>query len=170
MLVPYGAVYVVLRELLTTGSAGRQPDAGLMVHCGWLALVGLAAALLLLYASLMCSHVAAFRLLYGLRLRLADHIGRLSPGFLTSTSVGAVKKTMEHNVEKVETFVAHTIPDVVNVLSTVVFMFVIFFRLAFPWPSSACWPWLWRLPCSMPISWAGGHAPSPRPISMRRNA
>lgn len=34
MLVPYGAVYVVLRELLTTGSAGRQPDAGLMVHCG----------------------------------------------------------------------------------------------------------------------------------------
>ena len=132
MLVPYGAVYVVLRELLTTGSAGRQPDAGLMVHCGWLALVGLAAALLLLYASLMCSHVAAFRLLYGLRLRLADHIGRLSPGFLTSTSVGAVKKTMEHNVEKVETFVAHTIPDVVNVLSTVVFMFVIFFSLSLP--------------------------------------
>jgi len=132
MLVPYGAVYGILRELLTAGAAGVQPESRLIVRCGWLALAGLAAALLLLYASLMCSHVAAFRLLYGLRLRLAEHIGRLSPGFLASTSVGAVKKTMEQNIEKVETFVAHTIPDVVNVLSTVVFMFVIFFSLSVP--------------------------------------
>lgn len=34
---------------------------------------------------------------------------------------------MEQNVEKIENFVAHTIPDLVNVLATIVLMFIIFF-------------------------------------------
>ena len=77
--------------------------------------------------TLMASHIAAFRILYGLRIRLSGHIGRLSLGYLNGTSTGAIKKTMEQNVEKIENFVAHTIPDLVNVLATIVLMFIIFY-------------------------------------------
>lgn len=42
-----------------------------IIRWGWIALGGLACGLVLLYASLMSSHVAAFRILYGLRIRLS---------------------------------------------------------------------------------------------------
>ena len=77
----------------------------------------------------MSSHVAAFRILYGLRVRLSEHIGKLPLGYLSNTSTGAIKKTMEQNVEKIEGFIAHTIPDLVNVVATVAVMLAVFFSL-----------------------------------------
>lgn len=61
---------------------------------------GLVGGLVLLYAALMSSHVAAFRILYGLRVRLSEHIGKLPLGYLNNTSTGAIKKTMDQNIEK----------------------------------------------------------------------
>ena len=129
MLVPYWAVYEILKELLTHGGNPAASDGAAMMRWGWIALGGLAGGLILLYAALMSSHVAAFRILYGLRVRLSEHIGRLPLGFLNNTSTGAIKKTMDQNIEKIEGFIAHTIPDLVNVMATVVVMLVIFFSL-----------------------------------------
>lgn len=129
MLIPYWSVYEILSELMTHGGDVSAVDGAGMIHWGWTAFGGLVAGLILLYAALMASHVAAFRILYGLRVRLSEHIGRLPLGYLTNTSTGAIKKTMEQNIEKIETFIAHTIPDMVNVAATVVVMFAIFFTL-----------------------------------------
>lgn len=129
MLVPYWAVYRILTELLENAGDTGGIDAGLLVKWGWIAFLGLVGGLILLYAALMASHVAAFRILYGLRVRLSEHIGRLPLGYLNGTSTGAIKKTMEQNIEKIENFIAHTIPDMVNVVATVMLMFAIFFSL-----------------------------------------
>ena len=118
MLVPYLSVYQVANELLQNAGNISQADSGHMIRWGWIAFAGLTGGLLLLYASLMASHIAAFRILYGLRIKLAEHIGRLPLGYLNGTSTGAIKKTMEQNIEKIETFIAHTIPDLVNVFFT----------------------------------------------------
>ena len=137
MLVPYWAVYKVLEELLTHGANPASVDGAGMIRWGWIAFGGLVGGLVLLYAALMSSHVAAFRILYGLRVRLSEHIGKLSLGYLNGTSTGAVKKTMEQNIEKIEGFIAHTIPDLVNVAATVAVMLVIFFSLD-PWLTAVC--------------------------------
>lgn len=129
MLVPYWAVYEILNELLSHGGNAATADAAKMTAWGWTAFGALVAGLVLLYAALMSSHVAAFRILYGLRVRLSEHIGKLPLGYLTNTSTGSIKKTMEQNIEKIETFIAHTIPDLVNVLATVAVMLTIFFTL-----------------------------------------
>lgn len=50
MLVPYWAVYEVLRLLLTGNAASGE-----MVHWGWVAFGGLVAGLVLLYLALMAS-------------------------------------------------------------------------------------------------------------------
>lgn len=137
MLVPYLSVYQVLDELLKNAGNVTASDSGYMIRWAWIAFIGLAAALLLLYGGLMASHVAAFRILYGLRVRLSEHIGRLPLGYLNGTSTGAIKKALEQNVEKIENFVAHTIPDLVNAATTVIVMFVIFFSLN-GWMAAVC--------------------------------
>ena len=129
MLVPYWAVYEILKELLSHGSNLSASDGTGITYWGWVAFGGLVGGLVLLYAALMSSHVAAFRILYGLRVRLSEHIGKLPLGYLNNTSTGAIKKTMDQNIEKIEGFIAHTIPDLVNVIATVVVMLVIFFSL-----------------------------------------
>ena len=129
MLVPYWAVYEILKELLSHGVNPAASDGTYMMRWGWIAFGGLVGGLVLLYAALMSSHVAAFRILYGLRVRLSEHIGKLPLGYLNNTSTGAIKKAMDQNIEKIEGFIAHTIPDLVNVVATVAVMLVIFFSL-----------------------------------------
>lgn len=129
MLVPYWAVYEILKELLSHGVNPAASDGTCMMRWGWIAFGGLVGGLVLLYAALMSSHVAAFRILYRLRVRLSEHIGKLPLGYLNNTSTGAIKKTMDQNIEKIEGFIAHTIPDLVNVVATVTVMLVIFFSL-----------------------------------------
>ena len=127
MLVPHWAVYEVLKELLTHGKSPASVDEAGMIRWGWIAFCGLIGGLVLLYAALMSSHVAAFRILYGLRVRLSEHIGKLSLGYLNNTSTGAIKKTMEQNIEKIEDSSPTRFPTV-NVVATVVVMLVIFSR------------------------------------------
>ena len=129
MLVPYWAVYEILKQLLSHGVNPAVSDGTCMIRWGWIAFGGLVGGLVLLYAALMSSHVAAFRILYRLRVRLSEHIGKLPLGYLNNTSTGAIKKTMDQNIEKIEGFIAHTIPDLVNVVATVTVMLVIFFSL-----------------------------------------
>lgn len=137
MLVPYWAVYEVLKELLTHGGNPAASDGSSMIRWGWIAFGELVGGLVLLYAALMSSHIAAFRILYGLRVRLSEHIGRLPLGYLNNTSTGAIKKTMDQNIEKIEGFIAHTIPDLVNVVATVAVMLAIFFSLD-AWLTAVC--------------------------------
>lgn len=137
MLVPYAAVYFILKELLEHAAEPSMADGAMMVRWGIIALCGLLGSLVMMYAGGMVSHVAAFRILYGLRVRLSAHIGRLPLGWLNGTSTGAVKKTMEQNVEKVETFIAHQLPDLVHVAVTTLFMIVVMFLLNV-WLAIAC--------------------------------
>ena len=137
MLIPYLAVYQVLNNLLENVGEINNVDKEYLTDWGWIAFAGLIGGLLLLYGALMSSHMAAFRILYGLRVRLSEHIGRLPLGYLNNSSTGAIKKALEQNVEKIELFIAHTIPDLVNAAATVAVMFVLFFSLN-GWMAAAC--------------------------------
>lgn len=129
MLVPYVSVYFILAELLRHTADITQANGVRMIRWGGIALGGLVLGMVFLYLGIMASHIAAFRILYGLRVQLAAHIGKLHLGYLSRTSTGAVKKTLEQNVEKIEKFVAHQIPDMVGVAATVIIMFSAMFFL-----------------------------------------
>jgi ATP-binding cassette subfamily B protein len=137
MLIPYLSIYFILKELLQNAPFPSLIHRAEVIRWGIIALAGLAGGLAAMYAGGMCSHIAAYRILYGLRLRLASHIGRLSLGYLNGTSIGAVKKNLEMNVEKIESFIAHQLPDMVNVAVTVVVMLLAMFYLN-PWLALAC--------------------------------
>ncbi|QJD82684.1 ABC transporter ATP-binding protein [Cohnella herbarum] len=137
MLVPYASVFFILKELLEHAAFPASADGEKMIRWGIIALIGFATGLITTYAGGMIAHIAAFRILYGLRVKLADHIGKLPLGWLNGKSTGAIKKTLEQNVEKTETFIAHHLPDLVHAAVTMMLMFVVMFTLNV-WLALAC--------------------------------
>jgi ATP-binding cassette subfamily B protein len=129
--VPFIAVYYLVRELVL-GLAGG-PDTAYMIRLGFLAAGGAAAAVALYFFALMCSHVAAFTTLYALKLEFTRHIASLPLGFHTANSTGKLRKVVDENIEKLEGFIAHQLPDLAGSfampLITLVILFVFDWRL-----------------------------------------
>jgi ATP-binding cassette subfamily B protein len=67
-----------------------------------------------MYAGSLCSHLAAFRILYGLRMSLAKKLTELPMGFHLENSTGKIQKILEFNVEQTEQWIAHALPDYVS--------------------------------------------------------
>lgn len=140
-LVPFAAVYFIMKELLENAATPDLIDSTLILHWGVLALVSLLLSLAMLYASTMASHVSAFRILYGLRLKLAEHLARLPMGYHTRQSTGTIKKILEFSVEKIESFIAHQLPDFVAAAATPLIILTFMFSL----------DWRLALSCAVPI-------------------
>jgi ATP-binding cassette subfamily B protein len=111
-LAPYGVIYLVLVRLLAPdfGPGGVKDIQSLA-----LVAVGLVVLrCLTLFASTMCSHVAAFDILYNLRCALTAHLGKLPMGYFSARQTGQIKKILYEDVEELEGFIAHHIPDLVS--------------------------------------------------------
>jgi ATP-binding cassette subfamily B protein len=111
--VPHLAIYMIVRDIL-----GALPDLGTLnggelIRTGWLAFAGVAGNILLYFGALVCSHLAAFGTLYDLKVNFASHLAKLPLGFHTVIGSGKLRKIMDENIEKVEEFIAHQLPDIV---------------------------------------------------------
>ena len=91
MLVPYVATYFILAELLEKGVDPSRVDGGMMIRWGIFALLGSMAGLVFLYFSSMASHIAAFRILYGLRVE-AGGAHRAAPPWVPYAYVNRCRK------------------------------------------------------------------------------
>ena len=126
---PFVAVYVIVAELLQNAATPSLIDYELIRQWGIYALLFLVGALVFLYAGNMYSHIAAFRILYAMRVRLSQHLAKLPMGYFNRQSTGAIKKNLELSVEKIENFIAHHIPDFVGAIALPIIMLVVMFIL-----------------------------------------
>ncbi|MFF0722926.1 ABC transporter ATP-binding protein [Micromonospora sp. NPDC003816] len=129
-LVPYLMAYRVAVELVTEA----DPDGGSLIRYAVVALVAIVAGTGLMGGALAISHVCAYWLLHRLRQRIAERVSVLPLGEVTRRGSGGVGKLAMEDVERVEVFVAHMLPDAVAaitvVAATTVWLFVIDWRLA----------------------------------------
>ena len=131
LIVPFALIYKIVEYYLKAGS-GASPEPVIT----WLGIAF--AALVLRYAltvsSFVFSHIAAFDLLYRIRVKITKHIGRLPMGFWGTHSSGQVLKIVQEDVEAIESFVAHHFPDAAAGLTlpfaTLAFLFSVDWRLA----------------------------------------
>lgn len=65
----------------------------------------------LLFGATMCSHRAAFDIQCTLRKNLLDHVGNLPLGFFNKNSSGLLRKITSEDIENLEIYIAHHIPD-----------------------------------------------------------
>ena len=131
-LAPPIIIYLALCQLLTSGFGPEQY--GEIKRLGLVAVLAACGRYILLFASLMASHIAAFDILYHLRSTICAHLGTLPMGWFTARQTGAVKKILSEDVEELERFIAHHIPDIVTgvaqPLFIVGFLFFVDWRLA----------------------------------------
>ena len=132
--VPIIAVYNILIELAEHALDPSLIDKAYIWLWSYIALGAFFAFGVLTFASLMLSHIAAFNILYEIRMQLVQKMVRLPLGFFSRRASGELKKIMSDDVERIELFIAHYIPDIVTALLfpliLVSYMFAVDWRLA----------------------------------------
>ncbi|OJU76973.1 MAG: ABC transporter [Bacteroidetes bacterium 47-18] len=128
-LVPYILVFYIIREL-TRETVDFTLTSTYIIYAVIAAIISMA----MLFLSGILSHIAAFNILYELRKFIADKVGRMPMGYLTNRNSGALKKILSDDVERIESFIAHQIPDFVKGIAlpviTLIFLFSQDWRLA----------------------------------------
>ena len=126
-IVPFFTIYLILQKLISIYYSGTFFTFE-SVSC----LVYITAASALLYgicaySSAMISHDAAFDILYDLRMKLMEKMGKISSGYYTSNTQGSIKKLLIDDVEQIEIFIAHSMCEVAAAIATPVFTIIVLF-------------------------------------------
>lgn len=128
-LVPFYCMY----RMICLFAAGTV-TAGAVVRWCLLSLLSYAVKILLFSLSTGVSHTMAYRILEGLRLRLADRFLHAPLGDVENHSIGEVKSMMVDKIEGIEPPLAHMIPEgaghIMLPIVSIVTLAVIDWRLA----------------------------------------
>lgn len=136
-LVPFLSIYQVMAELLRHAATGAILHTEFMIRWALYGLAGLIVGYVLAYAGGMMAHTFAYRVICGVRLKVAEHIGKLPMGYVTNNSIGKTKQVLDADVEQIETFLAHQLPDFVSTVVMLLAMFIIMFSQNV-WLALAC--------------------------------
>ena len=136
-IIPFWAVYNIMAELLQNAADFSKADTSFMLSWAVKGILGLLLAYAFMYFGGMLGHTAAYRTLYGIRVRLSNHISELPLGWFNRNAIGKVKQIAEQDVEQIEKFIAHQLPDMVNTIVLLLVMVVIMFGHN-PWLALAC--------------------------------
>ncbi|MDO5089822.1 MAG: ABC transporter ATP-binding protein, partial [Leptotrichiaceae bacterium] len=110
---PYILVYKIILELFNTDIDYEKIK--LFVFMTIFFIVCGVAALIL---SGIFSHISAFSILYKIRINLIEHMSKLNMGFFRKNTSGKLKKIINEDIEKLENFIAHQIPDLSSAFFT----------------------------------------------------
>ncbi|VVS94538.1 ABC transporter ATP-binding protein [Desulfoluna spongiiphila] len=110
-IVPFVFVMELVREL-----AGPTPERQAVV----LLLVGIVAVLtvkaMCYGAAHVLAHTTAFRVLATIRLKLVRHLERMNIGFFHKHKMGELTKILNFDVEQVELYLAHGLPEIASAI------------------------------------------------------
>ncbi|WP_455812814.1 ABC transporter ATP-binding protein [Pseudomonas graminis] len=113
-LVPYVLVWRLVAAML----GDQQLAAAQVWQMVGLAALALGVKIALQLASGLLSHQAAFRLLFDLRRRVIERVGRLPLSLCHQHTSARLKKIISDDIGRIETFVAHHLPDMAAAIVT----------------------------------------------------
>lgn len=129
-LLPLVYIFFIIREVLEVAPDFSKTTS--IVQNGIMAVVFSAAALVIYFSALMCSHVSAFRIGSNIKRKLLKHISKLPLGFSDEMGSGKLRKIINDSSAAAETYLAHNLPDMAGAIATplgmVVMMFVVDWR------------------------------------------
>lgn len=107
-MLPYILIWLIVRELL---EHGEITSSGNVVTYAWWAAGMVVASIVLYFAALMSSHLAAFRVESNLRKEAMRQIVRMPLGFFDINTSGRIRKIIDDNAGVTHSFLAHQLPD-----------------------------------------------------------
>lgn len=130
-MAPYICIWLVARDLIAVAPNWTQAQS--IARYGWMAFGFAVGGILLYFAGLMCTHLAAFRTASNIRKRGIAHVLRAPLGFFDSNASGLIRNRLDAAAAETETLLAHNLADIVGTitlfLSMIVLMFVFDWRM-----------------------------------------
>ena len=124
-LAPYLCVWLVARSVLSTWPS--LDVAGDLGRFGWMAVWFAIGSILLYFAALMSTHIAAFRTARNIRRAAMTHVLKLPLGFFTGNQSGRLRKLIDDNAGLTEDLLAHKLPDLAATAVTPIAAIVVLF-------------------------------------------
>ena len=129
LLGPFWLIYLAVDDIVT-GEATR----GAMYRYAAFAVGFIVLQYSLAAAAEWTSHRGAFATLEQIRLRIGRRLGQVPLGFVTNRRSGEIQRTLSDDIERLELFLAHAVPDVVSAFTAIVFtvtwLFIVDWRMA----------------------------------------
>ena len=124
-LAPYLCVWLAARSVLSAWpSLDGAADLG---RWGWMAVWTAVGSILLYFAALMSTHIAAFRTARNIRRAAMTHVLKLPLGFFTGNQSGRLRKLIDDNAGLTEDLLAHKLPDLAATAVTPIAAIVVLF-------------------------------------------
>jgi len=121
--IPYLLVYSIILELFNRKISYNKIQSLVFIAILFI-ILGVVARIL----SGIFSHISAFNILYKIRIDLIEHMSKLNMGFFKKNMTGKLKKIINEDVEKLENFIAHQIPDLSSAFATpLIFLGIMFY-------------------------------------------
>ncbi|MEE0772272.1 MAG: ABC transporter ATP-binding protein [Anaerovoracaceae bacterium] len=130
--VPFYTIYRIVRIFLEASLNNTAVDISAAWMWAGITLAGIVMGIVLSIIGSFVCHSCAFHALYGLRMRILNHMGRLNLGFFTGGQSGAVQKTMNDNIEKMENIIAHDVSNLIGAGLLLVSLSVLLFSINVP--------------------------------------
>jgi len=132
--VPIIAVYLIVTELATHATDLSMVNQDKLYSLAFFSLGSVLLFGIFMYVSSLISHISAFTILYEIRVKISNKLSMLPMGFFNKKSSGKIKKVMAEDVERIELFVAHHIPDITTAIVfpavIIIYLFIVDWRLA----------------------------------------
>lgn len=105
-ILPFVLVWMIIRELM---SGDGLPDS--VTSLAWWSTGMAVAGVILYFAALMASHLAAFRVESGIRKKTMRRVMAKPLGFFERNTCGKMRKIIDDNASVTHSFIAHQLPD-----------------------------------------------------------
>ncbi|MCD7956042.1 MAG: ABC transporter ATP-binding protein/permease, partial [Lachnospiraceae bacterium] len=127
--LPYLTIYLIIQEIVGAYPDFDALDVPKVLGFGGLALGGVLLNVLLYTASVALSHIAAYGTLYQCKINYVSHITKLPLGYHLKMGSGRLRKIMDDNIESLEGFIAHDLPNMISAFTAPVVMLVLVFAV-----------------------------------------
>lgn len=132
-MLPYICIWLVARDLIAV--APNWTEAAGISRYGWMAFAFAVAGIIVYFAALMCTHLAAFRTASNIRKAGMAHLMKTPLGFFDANGSGLLRNRLDGAASETETLLAHNLADIVGSISMVIAMVVLMF--VFDWRMGA---------------------------------
>ncbi|MBR4588794.1 MAG: ABC transporter ATP-binding protein [Lachnospiraceae bacterium] len=128
-MLPYICIWLVARDLIDV--APDWAKATEIGKYGWMAFGFALAGIIVYFAALMCTHLAAFRTASNIRKQGMEHLMKAPLGFFDSNASGLLRNRLDGAASETETLLAHNLADIVG--SATMFIGMIVLMFVFDW-------------------------------------
>lgn len=132
-MAPYICIWLAARDLIAVAPDWTQAQN--VTRYGWLAFAFAMGGIVLYFAGLMCTHLAAFRTASNIRKRGIVQVMKAPLGFFDSNASGLIRGRLDAAAADTETLLAHNLADIVG--TVVLFLAMLVLMFVFDWRMGA---------------------------------